>query len=155
MTTIDPIRLEVIRNALVAASEEMNISIWRTARSTVVRETLDYSTAIFDGRSPDPAHALFSSIETPENFGLTRSRTHRTLRRAARVAELVDALDSESSVRKDVLVRLQSRAPLTPRLAGPSRSAHSRPATRNPRRTTLVATISPALRREGYRPGHA
>lgn len=46
---IDPIRLEVIRNALVAASEEMNISIWRTARSTVVRETLDYSTAIFDG----------------------------------------------------------------------------------------------------------
>jgi len=47
-TAIDPIRLEVIRNALVAASEEMNISIWRTARSTVVRETLDYSTAIFD-----------------------------------------------------------------------------------------------------------
>ncbi|MGZ0190143.1 MAG: hydantoinase B/oxoprolinase family protein, partial [Alphaproteobacteria bacterium] len=48
MSTINPIRLEVIRNALVAASEEMNISIWRTARSTVVRETLDYSTAIFD-----------------------------------------------------------------------------------------------------------
>ena len=47
---IDPIRLEVMRNALIAASEEMNISIWRTARSTVVRETLDYSTAIFDGR---------------------------------------------------------------------------------------------------------
>ncbi len=46
---LDPIRLEVIRNALTAASEEMNISIWRTARSTVVRETLDYSTAIFDG----------------------------------------------------------------------------------------------------------
>ena len=30
----------------------------------------------------------------------------------ARVAELVDAPDSESGVRKDVLVRLQSRAPL-------------------------------------------
>ena len=29
----------------------------------------------------------------------------------ARVAELVDAPDSESGVRKDVLVRLQSRAP--------------------------------------------
>ena len=47
--TIDPVRLEVIRNALLAGAEEMNISIWRTARSTVVRETLDYSTAIFDG----------------------------------------------------------------------------------------------------------
>ncbi len=47
---VDPVRLEVIRNALLAGAEEMNISIWRTARSTVVRETLDYSTAIFDGR---------------------------------------------------------------------------------------------------------
>ena len=47
---VDPVRLEVIRNALVAGAEEMNISIWRTARSTVVRETLDYSTALFDGK---------------------------------------------------------------------------------------------------------
>ncbi|MCP5085016.1 MAG: hydantoinase B/oxoprolinase family protein [Alphaproteobacteria bacterium] len=49
MTQLDPIRLEVIRNALIAGAEEMNLSIWRTARSTVVRETLDYSTALFDG----------------------------------------------------------------------------------------------------------
>lgn len=48
MTSIDPIRLEVIRNALVAASEEMSITIWRTSRSTVVREILDFSTAVFD-----------------------------------------------------------------------------------------------------------
>ena len=50
-------------------------------------------------------------LKTLAKLDLTRSRSHRTLRRAARVAELVDALDSESSVRKDVLVRLQSRAP--------------------------------------------
>lgn len=48
-STIDPVRLEVIRNSLLAGAEEMNISIWRTARSTVVRETLDYSTALFSG----------------------------------------------------------------------------------------------------------
>ena len=47
---IDPITQEVIRNALIAGAEEMNTSIWRTARSTVVRETLDYSTALFDGQ---------------------------------------------------------------------------------------------------------
>ena len=47
--SIDPVRLEVIRNALIAGAEEMNLAIWRTARSTVVRETLDYSTALFDG----------------------------------------------------------------------------------------------------------
>ena len=50
MTQLDPVRLEVIRNALIAGAEEMNLSIWRTARSTVVRETLDYSTALFDGQ---------------------------------------------------------------------------------------------------------
>jgi N-methylhydantoinase B len=48
MTQIAPVRLEVIRNALVAAAEEMSITIWRTSRSTVVREILDYSTAVFD-----------------------------------------------------------------------------------------------------------
>ena len=41
---VDPVTQEVIRNALIAGAEEMNASIWRTARSTVVRETLDYST---------------------------------------------------------------------------------------------------------------
>lgn len=48
MTDIDPIRLEVVRNSLVAACEEMSITIWRTSRSTVVREILDFSTAVFD-----------------------------------------------------------------------------------------------------------
>jgi hypothetical protein len=56
-------------------------------------------------------HPASPNITSYRQFSLTESRTHRTLRRAARVAELVDALDSESSVRKDVLVRLQSRAP--------------------------------------------
>jgi len=56
-TTIDPVRLEVIRNALIAGAEEMNISIWRTARSTVVRETLDYSTALFDGKGQSVAQS--------------------------------------------------------------------------------------------------
>ncbi|OED40994.1 methylhydantoinase [Chromatiales bacterium (ex Bugula neritina AB1)] len=54
---VDPIRLEVIRNALIAGAEEMNISIWRTARSTVVRETLDYSTALFDGKGNSVAQS--------------------------------------------------------------------------------------------------
>ena len=35
MNQVDPVRLEVIRNALIAGAEEMNVSIWRTARSTV------------------------------------------------------------------------------------------------------------------------
>ena len=55
--SIDPVRLEVIRNALVAASEEMSLTIWRTSRSTVVREILDFSTAVFDAQGRNIAQS--------------------------------------------------------------------------------------------------
>jgi N-methylhydantoinase B/oxoprolinase/acetone carboxylase alpha subunit len=42
--SLGPIEIEVIRNALTAAAAEMDITIWRTSRSTTVRELLDYST---------------------------------------------------------------------------------------------------------------
>lgn len=45
---LDPIELEVLRNALSAAAADMDVTMWRTSRSTIVREMLDYSTAIFD-----------------------------------------------------------------------------------------------------------
>lgn len=48
MKLLDAIELEVIRNALTAAASEMDVTMWRTSRSTIVREMLDYSTAIFD-----------------------------------------------------------------------------------------------------------
>ena len=57
MPDIDPIRLEVIRNSLVAACEEMSITIWRTSRSTVVREILDFSTAVFDATGQNIAQS--------------------------------------------------------------------------------------------------
>ncbi len=43
-----PVELEIIRNALTSAAAEMDVTVWRTSRSTVVRELLDYSTAVFD-----------------------------------------------------------------------------------------------------------
>jgi N-methylhydantoinase B len=45
---IPAVELEIIYNALVAAAAEMDVTVWRTSRSTIVRELLDYSTAIFD-----------------------------------------------------------------------------------------------------------
>ena len=48
LTPLDPIELEVLRNALTAAAAEMDVTVWRTSRSTIVRELLDYSTAVFD-----------------------------------------------------------------------------------------------------------
>ena len=45
---LGPIELEILRNTLTAAAAEMDVTVWRTSRSTIVRELLDYSTAVFD-----------------------------------------------------------------------------------------------------------
>ena len=45
---VDPITLEVVNNALVGVAEQMAVTILRTSYSTVIREMLDYSTAVFD-----------------------------------------------------------------------------------------------------------
>ena len=45
---IDPVTLEVIRNALTAAAEEMSMVVMRAARSPLLREAGDHSSAITD-----------------------------------------------------------------------------------------------------------
>jgi len=45
---IDPVTLEVIRNALIAAAEEMSMVVMRAARSPLLREAGDLSSAITD-----------------------------------------------------------------------------------------------------------
>ncbi|MCX8133365.1 MAG: hydantoinase B/oxoprolinase family protein [Roseococcus sp.] len=74
MTTLGPIEIEVIRNALTAAAAEMDVTIWRTSRSTIVRELLDYSTAVFDAQGSN----LAQSARIPSHLN---SMTHalRTL----------------------------------------------------------------------------
>ena len=47
-TPLGPIELEILHNAFIAAAAEMDVTVWRTSRSTIVRELLDYSTAMFD-----------------------------------------------------------------------------------------------------------
>jgi N-methylhydantoinase B len=54
---IDPVTLEVLRNALTATAAEMDVTVWRTSRSTIVREMLDYSTAVFDAEGFNVAQA--------------------------------------------------------------------------------------------------
>ena len=43
---IDPITLEVVKNALASTADEMALVIMRSAYSPVVRDTMDYSTAL-------------------------------------------------------------------------------------------------------------
>ena len=68
-----PVALEILRHALTAAAAEMDVTIWRTSRSTIVRELLDYSTAVFDrdgrnvaqsARIPQHLNAMGAGLRT-------------------------------------------------------------------------------------------
>jgi len=45
---LDPITIEVVQNALIAAANEMKITLEKTAYSTIIYEVLDYSVGLFD-----------------------------------------------------------------------------------------------------------
>jgi len=47
-TAADPIRLEVLRNALEGIADGMALTVVRTSRSTIVRASLDFSTAVLN-----------------------------------------------------------------------------------------------------------
>jgi N-methylhydantoinase B len=53
--TLDPVTLEVIRNALPAISEEMSVDLQRTSYNMMIYEVRDYCTALLD-----PSGALIS-----------------------------------------------------------------------------------------------
>lgn len=54
----DPFTAEVVKGALTSLADEMAVSILRTAHSEVIRDTMDFSTAIFDGRGQLVAQGL-------------------------------------------------------------------------------------------------
>jgi N-methylhydantoinase B len=53
MTTMwarDPVTVELVKNALESIADEMALTMARTARSFVLKEAMDFSTALFDAR---------------------------------------------------------------------------------------------------------
>lgn len=59
----DPITAEIVRNGLVAIAEEMAITEVRAAYSSVVRDMLDFSTAVCDGRGRVLAQGLSLALQ--------------------------------------------------------------------------------------------
>ena len=57
-TTFDPIKFEVIRNALLEATEEMAIALRRSAYSTNIKTRADFSCALFDRQMQPVAQAF-------------------------------------------------------------------------------------------------
>ncbi len=65
MRKIDPIRLEVIKNAFDTIADEMALILMRAAHSPIVRDSMDFSTALCD-----PAgQTLAQGVTTPMHLG--------------------------------------------------------------------------------------
>ena len=93
-TDVDPVRLEIFNNLLMAIAEEMGVALQSTATSVNIKERLDFSCALFDAggaliaNAPHiPVHlgSMGESIRTildsrgPDNRG--RGRDGRGIRR--------------------------------------------------------------------------
>jgi N-methylhydantoinase B len=63
--TIDPILLEVLRNAFESSADQMALILMRTAHSPIVRDAMDFSTAICDTEGQNLAQGL----TTPMHLG--------------------------------------------------------------------------------------
>ncbi len=57
MTTVDPITLEVVRNALIGIADEAGAALRRTSYSPNIKERADCSTAVFDAQGRMVAQA--------------------------------------------------------------------------------------------------
>jgi N-methylhydantoinase B len=60
---VDPITLEVVKNALASTADEMALVLMRSAYSPVVRDTLDYSTALCDRNGRIVAQGLTLAVQ--------------------------------------------------------------------------------------------
>ncbi len=71
---VDPVTLEVVGNYLVSAVREMGTTLMRTAYSTLIREEMDCSTALFD-----PAGQLVAQADHVPSHQGTLSLAAKTL----------------------------------------------------------------------------
>ena len=58
----DPVTMEVIQNALGSIADEMALVIMRTAYSSIVRDSMDYSTGLCDAQGRAIAHGLTMAL---------------------------------------------------------------------------------------------
>jgi N-methylhydantoinase B len=61
-TMVDPIRLEVIKNALDTIADEMALIVVRSAWSGIVRDAMDFSTAVCDAQGRTLAQGLTTAL---------------------------------------------------------------------------------------------
>src|SRR5262249_32863951 len=48
--SIDPVTTEIVRNGLIAATDEMKTNLMRTAYNMIIYEALDFTVGLFDAQ---------------------------------------------------------------------------------------------------------
>lgn len=76
-TRVDPVSLEVIRNALTAIAEEMSLVVMRSARSPLLREAGDLSSALTDAGG----HLIAQGRDVPMHMGVMSFTVREFLKR--------------------------------------------------------------------------
>src|SRR5690349_22907108 len=65
MMQIDPVTNEILRSALASTADEMALALYRTSRSTIVRDALDFSTSLTDAGG----QMIAQSVTIPMHMG--------------------------------------------------------------------------------------
>src|SRR5690242_21814699 len=73
---VDPITFEVIRNALVAATDEMVLALRKSAYSTNIKTRSDFSCAFFDAR----LRCIAQGFAQPVHLGSMVEQVPRSVR---------------------------------------------------------------------------
>jgi len=80
----DPIGFELFRNTLLSIADEMALTILRTAYSGVLKDNMDYSTALCDAQGRTvaqgltlPAHLSSFPMRSPPRSGATATACGR------------------------------------------------------------------------------
>lgn len=76
-TPVSPFLLEVIKNALDTIADELALIIMRTAYSSIVRDAMDYSTAICDAEGQTLAQGLTTPLHLGSFFDAMRNLVDR------------------------------------------------------------------------------
>ena len=77
---MDPITFEVIRNALVAATDEMALALRRSAYSTNIKTRSDFSCAFFDAQ----LRSVAQGFAQPVHLGSMAEQVPKAVRTTAR-----------------------------------------------------------------------
>lgn len=87
MAAIDPVTLEVVKNALASIADEMALVVMRSAYSAVVRDSMDYSTALADREGEIVAQGLTLAVQLG-SFPDCLANVVRTYRHTAKAGDI-------------------------------------------------------------------